>query len=357
MQDLLSSLRRFSTVNILLMSVAILAILLIVTQHLAVLLAMIPYATLLLAHFTIPASPTTITLEAKPDEKMMTGEFAIMPNLVTVQNSVTVDGLVRASQAINEVTLMQSENAKEQADLIQNANQMLDDFLQLTEQITDKSRHVNRVANQSVEMSDGGSTAIHDTIESMDGIRTQVEEIGKTITRLADLTRKIDDIINSVSEIATQSNLLALNASIEAARAGVHGRGFAVVADEVRALAGQSTQSAEQVRAILREIQGVIREAIKATQEGVHDVEEGLTRTQTAQSAMMQISTTVNDSRRAIADITSVLQKQAQGMEEIAISMDRIQRITQSNLDSTKTVETVSSNLTRLANDLVTQTS
>lgn len=270
-----------------------------------------------------------------------------------LQASFTVDGLVRASQAINEVTSTQAESAREQAQVIIVANARLDDFLALTERITQQARQVTKIANQAAAMSESGQAAIAATITSMDDIRTQVNVIGETIRRLADLTRRIDDIINSVSEIATQSNLLALNASIEAARAGVHGRGFAVVADEVRTLAGQSTHSAEQVRGILSEIQKAMKETIAATQQGMANVEQGLLRTHTTQEVMLQLSASVNDSRHAVQDISQVLQQQAEGMEEIAISMDRIQRITQQSLDSTRTVEMVSGNLSRLANDLV----
>jgi methyl-accepting chemotaxis protein len=289
----------------------------------------------------------------------ITGEYIAAPvaqadnSDTVIQTNVTIDGLVRASQAINEVTAMQSESAREQAQVIQLANNLLEDYIMLTERINDQARQVTRTANQSASMSDSGQAAIEQTIASMDDIRTQVGAIGETIVRLGELTRRIDDIITSVSEIATQSNLLALNASIEAARAGAQGRGFAVVANEVRALAGQSTQSAEQVRVILGEIQSAMRETIKATQQGIANVEVGLSRTHTAREVMMQLAQSVNESRQAVSEISQVLHEQSKGMEEIAISMGRIQRITQQSLDSTRTVEMVSSNLSRLANDLV----
>ncbi len=295
---------------------------------------------------TQAASAPTASLHPAPTELLTMSDSAM-------QMQTTIDGLVLASQAINEVTGVQAASAREQAQIIQLANARLEDFLTLTERITAQAQQVMQVANRAATMSESGQSAIVATITTMDDIRAQVNAIGLTIKRLAELTQRIDDIIDSVSEIATQSNLLALNASIEAARAGVHGRGFAVVADEVRTLASQSTQSAEQVRAILGEIQSAMKQTILATQAGMENVEQGRARTQVAQEVMLQLLASVSEARDAVQEIASVLKQQSEGLEEIAISIDRVQRISQQSLDSTRTVEMVSSNLSRLANDLV----
>jgi|GEM_PF-1466341 len=280
--------------------------------------------------------------QIQPDE---TGEVAM-------QMHVTVDGLVRSVQAINEATQQQSSSAGEQSDVITLTNRLLDDFLSLSERISQEALSVTKTAQTTEEISGQGQEAIAQAIVGMDDLREQVAAIGKTIVTLADLTRKIDEIINSVSEIATQSNLLALNASIEAARAGVHGRGFAVVADEVRSLAQQSTQAAGQVRGILAEIQNAMKETIQATEIGMDGVSEGVARTQEANEVIVQLSESVSASNSAVRDIYAVIRQQAQGLEEISISMDRIQMITQNTMASTRAVEAVSTNLTRLASDL-----
>jgi methyl-accepting chemotaxis protein len=271
---------------------------------------------------------------------------------MTTRMGVTVDGLVRASHAINDVTKQQVESAQEQAEVLGTTNELLDSFLTLSEQISQQVRGVQRTAQEAADISENGQEAIHQTLQKMDDIRQQVEAIGETIVTLARLTRRIDEIITSVSEIATQSNLLALNASIEAARAGTQGRGFAVVADEVRVLAQQSTQSAAQVRQILSEIQKAMKETVRATQIGIENVDAGVTKTRETNEVILQLAESVGASREAVSSIYEVIRQQAEGMEGIAISMDRIYLITRQNLASTRTVESVSVNLTRLANDL-----
>lgn len=334
---------------------AVLFVVLYAIQQLNLLLVMvIPYA--ILAAFGIyrlrRAGDHPNTVERDHQATTETNTPTEDLSLITTRMGVTVDGLVRATQAINDVTLKQSTSAEEQASVITNANRMIDDFLALTERISEQARNVTRTAAQATEISENGQQAILQSIDSMQDIREHVEAIGDTIVRLATLTRRIDEIITSVSEIATQSNLLALNASIEAARAGVHGRGFAVVADEVRVLAQQSTHSAAQVRNILSEIQNAMKQTVQATQQGLTNVETGAARTREANEVMVSLSENVRESWESVSEIYGVIRQQAEGIEEIAISMDRIHRITEDSLASMRTVESVASNLTRLAGDL-----
>jgi len=264
----------------------------------------------------------------------------------------TADGVVLATQAINDVNEQQSGGANEQVEVIQMTTDMLDNFLHLSMRVNEQARVTTENAQQTASISEEGQTAIRDTISGMVRIRNQVLDIGKTIARLAQMTRRIDEIISSVSEIATQSNLLALNASIEAARAGTQGRGFAVVADEVRTLSQQSTSAADQVRSILAEIQSAVKETIEATEKGMEGLDNGLSQAEQADTIMLGLSNNVNDSHHSVRSIYDVIRQQTDGMEEIAINMERIKRITDNNLSSVQMVGTVSSNLTRLADEL-----
>ncbi len=309
-----------------------------------------------LAFYIFTAPP--VDMESEEEDARDTSEFALVTatsadlSELATRMMVTVDGLVRAAAAITEVTGQQSSGADEQANVISLTNTLMEDFLKLSEHINERAITVTETAQQAAQMSQVGQVSIREAILGMEEIHTQVSAIGGTIVELVRLTRRVDEIITSVSEIATQSNLLALNAAIEAARAGKHGRGFAAVADEVRSLAQQSTEAADQVRNILVEIQLAMKETVRSTEIGMHGVEAGMTRTQEANDIMVQLSENVNASHDAVHSIYDVIRQQAEGLEEISISMDRIDRITQQNLASTRMVETVSTNLTRLANDL-----
>jgi methyl-accepting chemotaxis protein len=276
------------------------------------------------------------------------------PTSKTVEQRLgkTGEDLLRAVQSINEMTTQQSSGTAEQTDLIVQTNALLDNFHNLSEQIRTQGRAITLMAKQNAEVSQQGQAAIQEAIQGMREIRAQVTDIADTIVKLAKLTQRIDEIITSVSEIATQSNLLALNASIEAARAGAQGRGFAVVADEVRSLSKQSTQAAQQVRTILVEIQRAMKETVQATKIGLDDVDAGVSMTQQVDAIMAQLAESVVQSHKAVDGIYAAIRQQADDLEQITVSMERIDRINWQNMMSIRMAETVAHNLTRLAAEL-----
>jgi ABC-type transporter Mla subunit MlaD len=273
-------------------------------------------------------------------------------NDLAMRIHVAVDSLVRSAQAINEVVGQQSGGANEQAEVIRMVNGKMDDFLELAGRTAEQMRKMAEIAQRTQSMSNDGQESLDEVIGSMNGVRTQVMDISSTILRLAQITQRIDTIISTVTEIATQSNLLALNASIEAARAGAQGRGFAVVADEVRSLSQQSSDAARQVQALLGEISDAVERTRQATESGMERVDTGVESIQKAHRVMTVLTRAVSESNQLVEDVHKVLNDQATGLEEIAISMDRIERITQQNLTGVRTVETVSVTLSRLADDL-----
>ncbi len=297
------------------------------------------------------------TLTSGEDAPLDTGETIALSKEVgelSTRLYATADGVVRATQAINEVINQQSVGAQEQAEVIRRTSQMMERFLELSEDVHERARAMSNTSEQTSALSQNGQSAILDAIGGMAQIRSQVSAIAETIVRLAQLTRRIDEIISSVSEIATQSNLLALNASIEAARAGAQGRGFAVVATEVRNLSQQSTTAADQVRVILAEIQAAVKETMNATEAGIQELENGLHKSREADEIIMKLTGNVGESTESVKQIYDVIRKQADGLEEISIHISRISRITEDSLMSMRTVQTVSGNLTRLADELQT---
>ena len=131
-----------------------------------------------------------------------------------------------------------------------------------------KAKDVSVLAQNTVQVSRDGEAAVHDAIDGMHHIESQMRFIAESMSRLNDQSLAIGEILQTVEDVAEQSRLLAVNASIEAIKAGEHGKGFAVVAQEVRSLAEESKAATKRVRTILEDIQTATGKAVTQTQAG-----------------------------------------------------------------------------------------
>ena len=130
------------------------------------------------------------------------------------------------------------------------------------------------------------------------------ETVGQAVEAMKAIAKKID----VVQEIARQTDLLALNAAVEAARAGDHGKGFAVVASEVRKLAERSQSAAKEIDALSTQTIATSNEAGQA----INDLVPTIIRT----SDLVQ-------------GITTALQEQSTGIEQVSHSVSELDRTIQ----------------------------
>jgi methyl-accepting chemotaxis protein len=120
----------------------------------------------------------------------------------------------------------------------------------------------------------------------------------------------------------------------------------------VRSLSQQSTQAAKQVRAILGEIQAAMKDTVRATEEGLKGVDAGVIVTQDAEVLIRELAAVVANSQDAINEVYTITRQQVNTLEEIAIGVERVERIAQRNLTSAHTIETTALDVSRLAHDL-----
>ncbi len=214
-----------------------------------------------------------------------------------------------------------------------------------------------RVGDMSIGiggMSDGLSASSARQAASTSAVSTSMEEMVSNIERNADNAIEtgalaesmngkllavgeqagvVDASISSiagqialVNEIANQTNILALNAAVEAARAGEAGRGFAVVAMEVRKLAERSREAALEIEALSRESVVQAQQMAKALSDALPDVGRttDLVREIVANSSELRSgSERVN---RAIQELNSEVQQNAEAAEGMAASADELER-------------------------------
>ncbi len=129
-----------------------------------------------------------------------------------------------AIRASTETLAAKSHDAKRDAEQVAGA----------TEELAQSSGEIDQQVRVADSLTNDASNAAIAANQSVDGLKSSSDEIGK--------------VVNLIATIARQTNLLALNATIEAARAGAAGRGFAVVASEVKALSVQTQKATEEIK-------------------------------------------------------------------------------------------------------------
>ena len=161
----------------------------------------------------------------------------------------------------------------------------------------------------------------------------QGEEIGPTLEKLAQDTKRIDEVIRLIADIASQINLLALNATIEAARAGEAGRGFAVVAQEVSKLSGTTqenlTASDEAVRKLLNEVHKIdaIMEANEEMEKKIHAFDAQFNEQMTVLQKTLEGSLVhIAESARSVSELEKVSESANMRMEAINLLIRNIER-------------------------------
>jgi methyl-accepting chemotaxis protein len=128
---------------------------------------------------------------------------------------------------------------------------------------------------------------------------------------------EVAKIVKNIDEIAFQTNILALNAAVEAARAGEAGAGFAVVADEVRSLAQRSAAAAkETAEKIEAAIANSRRGSISCGKVG---------------ESLDEIVSKVSAADALVVEIATAAKEQAQGIQQVGLTMTQMDKVTQSN--------------------------
>ncbi len=170
-------------------------------------------------------------------------------------------------------------------------------------------------------------------VERMRRLEAAVDEMGAEMDRTAKIIRTID-------EIAFQTNLLALNAAVEAARAGDAGRGFAVVAEEVRALAQRSAEAARSTSTLLEAAVARAKGSAEMTREAAQqlgDMRRHVDAVAADMDHLVERSVAqergVAEARRAIEQMTQLVQRSAANAEESASAAQELAAQAKTQLD------------------------
>jgi methyl-accepting chemotaxis protein len=210
------------------------------------------------------------------------------------------------SNAANEIAAGSQDLAnrtEQQASSLEQTSGSMEEMTSTVRQNAENAQQANEQAESTRKVAQNGVTVVETAVSSMGEIETASE--------------KVADIIGVIDDIAFQTNLLALNAAVEAARAGEAGKGFAVVAKEVRTLAQRSSEAARDIKALIKDSNDQIK-------TGVDQVNR-------AGSTFREITGSVQKVADYVADIARASAEQANGIEEIKVSVNQMDEMTQKN--------------------------
>ncbi|WFD11284.1 methyl-accepting chemotaxis protein [Tepidibacter hydrothermalis] len=264
------------------------------------------------------------------------------------QTKETINVVDVLAASVNEITVSLTQvttGAAQTSSAVSETTATVEEVKQTVYVSSEKTKNVSNNAKKSLEISKVGNKATEDTLQGMNVINSQMQEIAESILGLSEQSQNISELIESVDTISEQSNILAVNASIEAAKAGEHGKGFSIVAQEIRNLAEQSKQGTKQIRNILRDIQKAANTAVMTTEKGIKLVDAGMKQAGEAGYSINQLVENINLSAQAAVQIEASSQQQLIGMDQVAIAMEGINEASIQNVDSMKQLEEATNRL------------
>jgi len=224
-------------------------------------------------------------------------------NLI-MDTSKSTERFSEIAQQVNKSAVELSENAVEQASIIQEFIASINELSANIERNIEHITGTNQISLNAKEKANIGTNHMKNMIVAM-------EDINKASTNIA-------EVIKVIENIASQTNLLALNAAIESARAGEAGRGFSVVANEIRDLANKSSET-------VKEVEGIIQETFNIVRKGQGIVQD-------ADTALNNIVQTIDETVATSKQLLENSEGQRNAIQELTAGTKQLSAITETNV-------------------------
>jgi heme-based aerotactic transducer len=277
------------------------------------------------------------------DERDMTAVRDAVRRLLSIEKQIVLEAFEEAAEAVRAEMAEMKQRVYEQANasasslaaVIQDSSASVDELRMKSRHIVEYIRTVKEIASEVEQSATLGIRQLEDQLMRLQGIRTDVSDIGTHIDSLQSAAERVDQIADMVREVADTTNLLALNAAIQAAQAGEHGRGFAVVASEVKKLADQTRRMAVEVSEMMRSVRNEIQAvsgAVPMIATGVIDANLSMEQASQFFGSLVQemgaITARTGEIETELAGSVHILEEVVTSISQVAAASEELNRLT-----------------------------
>ncbi|MDA3851389.1 MAG: methyl-accepting chemotaxis protein, partial [Spirochaetaceae bacterium] len=262
---------------------------------------------------------------------------------------VSSHDLLEDSQANSSATINQAAAVAEVVATMEDSNRLSKDMGELAGTVKDHS-------NENLNKVSMGISTLNQYLETMEKLKDSNRRAIDFVFSLNDNIKTIMDVSSIIKSIADQVKIIAFNAELEAAAAGEAGKNFEIVASEVRRLADNTVNAATEIREKINFIEKESNNLYTASQETTKLIDSGWNLSKETESSFHLIHKTSTKTSESANTISSNIQMQILGFEQILLTMKEIsttsQDVSQMINNSTETATSLEV-LIQTLNDLV----
>jgi len=271
---------------------------------------------------------------------------------VATQALGIADRVAAASEELSSQVDQISKGTEIQRDRVSSTVTAMEEMNATVMEVARNSGQASEQAEATRSKASEGEQLVSKVIAAIEQVNAVAMALESNMQELGIQADSIGGIMNVISDIADQTNLLALNAAIEAARAGEAGRGFAVVADEVRKLAEKTMAATTEVGSSIKAVQASASSNIQRVGEAGKNVAVATELASTSGIALNDILSLASKNSALITSIATAAEQQSATSEEINLSVEEINRITDETAEGISQSATALRDMSQTAQEL-----